>query len=138
MLFFNPKLLVFDPSFQLSFLATAGLIYFSPFFEKYFLWLPTRLGVREIATATVSAQLAVTPLLLSMTGNFSLIALPANILVLISVPYAMAFGFLAGAIGMVSSFLALPFSWVVYALLSYELFIVSMFARIPFASLSLF
>ena len=30
MLIYNPMLLLFDPSFQLSFLATLGLIVFSP------------------------------------------------------------------------------------------------------------
>lgn len=138
MLLLNPKLLRFDPSFQLSFLATLGLIYFSPFFKKYFMQLPKRFDIREIAAATVATQIAVLPLLLSMAGGFSLVALPANILVLISVPYAMLFGFLAGAVGLLFPLLAFPFSWVAYGLLSYELFVVSLFANFPFASLSLF
>ena len=36
MILINPKVLVFDTGFQLSFLATIGLVYLSPKLEKYF------------------------------------------------------------------------------------------------------
>ncbi len=40
MLLFNPMLLVFDPSFQLSFLATLGLLQLSPKIEGWLTFLP--------------------------------------------------------------------------------------------------
>jgi competence protein ComEC len=62
MLFWNPMLLLYDPSFQLSFLATAGLIYVSPLVEKYLTRVTTRFNLRSIMASTIAAQLAVMPL----------------------------------------------------------------------------
>ena len=39
MILINPFVLVFDVSFQLSFIATVAVIFFSPKIEKYFLWI---------------------------------------------------------------------------------------------------
>ena len=61
MLIANPRLLVFDLSFQLSFLATLGIILGPPRLEKFFRWLPERFGLRETALTTLSAQLGVYP-----------------------------------------------------------------------------
>ena len=137
MVLHNPYILLHDPSFQLSFLATIGLIHVAPHLEKYVLFLPKTLGFREVATATVATQLFVLPLLLYMTGELSLVALPVNLLVLFAVPATMLFGFLAGAVGFISTILSLPFAWVAYALLSYELFIIQMFDMLLFASVTL-
>ncbi len=137
MLLFNPRILVFDPSFQLSFLATIGLIYLAPSIERYFKLIPTVFQFREFAVATISTQIFVLPLLLYMTGQFSIVALPVNLLVLFAIPATMLFGFLAGTIGLFSSILALPFSVAAYLLLEYELKIVELFATLPFASVNM-
>ncbi|MBI2100590.1 MAG: ComEC/Rec2 family competence protein [Candidatus Vogelbacteria bacterium] len=91
----NPKVLVFDLGFQLSFLATAGLIYLTPRLEKRLLFLTERCGVRALAATTLAAQLAVLPWLILKTGQVPWLALPVNLIVLPAVPYAMFFGFLA-------------------------------------------
>src|SRR5262249_2074335 len=75
MLLWNPYLLVFDPGFQLSFLACAGLILFSPVFSALFARLPEGAGLKEILVTTSSAQIAVLPLLLYQSGSLSLVAL---------------------------------------------------------------
>lgn len=137
MLLANPKILVFDPSFQLSFLATLGLIYLAPRIEHYFNLVPSVWGLREFAVATVATQIFVLPLLLYQTGELSLVSLPVNLLILVFVPATMLFGFLTGAIGFVSAFLSLPFAFVSYTLLAYQLKVVELFAALPFASLSL-
>jgi len=137
MLLHNPKILIFDPSFQLSFLATVGLIYGAPLIERYFHLVPTRFQLREFATATVATQIFVLPLLLYMTGEFSLVALPVNLLVLVFIPLTMLFGFLTGAVGFVSTLLSVPFAAVAYLLLTYELQVVELFSSLPFASISL-
>lgn len=137
MIFVNPKILRFDASFQLSFLATLGLIYLAPRFGRRLSWIPKRFGLREAATATLSAQLAVTPLILSLMGTFSIVALPVNMLVLIAVPYAMFFGALAGMLGFISHIIALPFAWIAYVLLEYQLKIVELFSSLPFAEFSI-
>ncbi|MCR4306430.1 MAG: ComEC family competence protein, partial [Candidatus Yonathbacteria bacterium] len=136
MLLHNPKILMFDPSFQLSFLATLGLIYGAPLIEKYFHLVPTRFQLREFATATIATQIFVLPLLLYMTGEFSVVALPVNLLVLVFIPLTMLFGFLTGAIGFVSTVLSVPFATVSYLFLAYELQVVEFFSSLPFASVS--
>lgn len=136
MLLQNPKILMFDPSFQLSFLATLGLIYGTPLIEKYFHLVPTRFQLREFATATVATQIFVLPLLLYMTGEFSVVALPVNLLVLVFIPLTMLFGFLTGMVGFVSTVLSVPFAVASYLFLAYELQVVEFFSSLSFASIS--
>ena len=137
MLLHNPKILVFDVSFQLSFLATVGLIYFSPLIEPKVWWITEKWKLREVFVATVATQLFVLPFLLYKTGVLSLVSLPVNLLVLSAIPATMLFGFLAGTTGFVSTLLALPFAYGAYALLAYELAVVEWFARLPFAAIAL-
>ncbi|MEK7552721.1 MAG: ComEC/Rec2 family competence protein [Patescibacteria group bacterium] len=137
MIVFNPKTLVFDPGFQLSFLATAGLIYGAPLIERGLHFLPKRFGLRELTTTTVSVQLAVLPWLLYQTGQVSLYVLPANLLVLALVPAAMFFGFLSSLAGFLPTgltFLGWPVSMVAYFLASYILKIADFFASLPLAT----
>ena len=137
MLLHNPKILVFDTSFQLSFLATVGLIYFSPLVEPKVKWVTEKWKFREIVVATVATQIFVLPFLLYKTGLFSIVSLPVNLLILTAIPVTMLLGFLAGISVFVSTVLATPFAWGAYALLSYELGVVEWFARLPFASVTL-
>lgn len=94
MLMMNPLLLVYDPGFQFSFAATVGMIVLSPLVSVRLLWM-TSVFVREMFATTIAAQLAVLPILLWQSGNLSLVALPANVLVMPLIPPAMAFS--AGA-----------------------------------------
>ncbi len=133
----NPKILVFDSSFQLSFLATLALIYVSPIVEKKLQFVTPRFKLREFATATISTQIFVLPLLLYKMGELSLVRLPVNILILAFIPLTMLFGFLTGAISFISVAISLPFAFASYALLSYELKVVEIFSSLPFASISI-
>jgi competence protein ComEC len=137
MVLWNPRSLAFDPSFQLSFLATLSLILLAPKVEKYLLFITDRWQLREVATATLSTQIFVLPFLLWMTGEFSLVSLPANILILATIPATMFVGFLAGLVGFVSSALAFPFVVIANGLLSYQLWVVNTLASFPFASVIL-
>ena len=131
----NPYILVFDISFQLSFLATLGLIYVSPIFQKWFHFLPERFGIREVAGATVGVQAFVLPFILYKMGNLSLIAPITNVLVLPFIPVTMLLGFLAGSVSFILPVLGLPFAWATYLLLHGEIWIVETFSRIPFGSI---
>ncbi|MBI4136110.1 MAG: ComEC/Rec2 family competence protein [Candidatus Vogelbacteria bacterium] len=102
----NPKVLAFDLGFQLSFLATAGLIYLTPRLEKRLTFLTARWGVRTLVAATLAAQLTVLPWLVFRTGQVPWLALPVNLVVLPVVPYAMLAGFLTMALGFLPGVLA--------------------------------
>ncbi len=94
MLLWNPLYLAFDPGFGLSVVATAGLIWLAPIIETF---LPTKNAfLKNTLATTLAAQIAVLPLLLYFTGNLSLVAIPANIVAALVVPFAMAFSYLAG------------------------------------------
>ncbi len=134
MVLHNPMIVAFDPSFQLSFVATLGLITISPLLEKYFLWVTPRFGARDIVLATLSTQIMVLPLLLSMTGMFSVVALPANLLILPVVPFAMLFGFVTSLIVFVATSMAIPFAWITTLLLWYQLMVAKFFGALPFSS----
>lgn len=139
MILHNPKILMFDLSFQLSFLATLGLLYGAPILEKKLGgtldYKKRKFQLRELAVATLATQIFVLPLILYQMGEISLVALPVNLLILMLIPLTMLFGFLAGIVGFVSTILALPFSFIAYALLEYELTIVDLFSKLSFASI---
>lgn len=133
----NPKILRFDASFQLSFMATLGLIYLSPIAENWFKFVPQKFKLKEMTIATVSAQIFVLPLLVYKTGVFSVVSLPVNFLILPFIPLTMFFGFTTGVSGMISGVLSAPFGWVSYILTQYELWIVGVFSKLPFASVTI-
>jgi len=132
----NPRILAFDVSFQLSFLATIGLIYVSPLIEPKLRFVPERFGLREIVTATLATQIFVLPFLLYTTGVFSVVSLVANLFILPLVPLTMLVGFLTGVLGFITTTLSLPFAWSATAFLSFMLFIVEKLASLPFAAVS--
>jgi len=131
----NPKVLVFDPSFQLSFLATLALIYIVPIVDKYLKIVPEKWGFRLVVATTLATQVTVLPLLIYSMGNFSLVSLPANILVLLIIPITMLMGFIATLIALLSPVLALPFSYIAYLLLSWILGVSSTLGNLSFASI---
>lgn len=137
MILFNPFILVFDVSFQLSFIATVAVIFLAPRIEKYFTWVPRRFGLQDIVAVTFAAYIFVLPFILYKMGNLSMVALPANILILPFIPITMLFGFLTGIMGLISYFLSTPFGFLSTILLKYELLVVGFFSRIPFASFTI-
>ncbi len=137
MLVWNPMLLVFDPSFQLSMLATIGLISFTPLVSMRLGWISERLGLREIVSSTIATQLTVLPLLLYQGGNLSLVALPANVLALIPVPFAMLFSLIAALAGALIGSYAIFFAAPAYVLLAYIIGVAEFFSSLPFASVAI-
>ncbi|MDO8444310.1 MAG: ComEC/Rec2 family competence protein [bacterium] len=138
MILVNPFVLRYDTGFQLSFLAFAGLIYFSPIFQKIFerkqfKKLPD--GIKSPLVATLGAQLAVFPLIWWQFGRISLIAPVANILVLPLIPLSMALIFVTGMLTLVYFPLGQISGFIAWPVLEYIVKIVEILAKIPFASI---
>ena len=136
MVLFNPHILLFDPSFQLSFLATFGLIHLSPIFERIFVNTTSFLGLRQILSSTLATQAFVVPFLIWKTGQVSIISLVANVFVLPAVPVSM---FLSGVLGIVGSFvpvLGVIVSFPTTLFLSYIITTASTLSHVPFASVA--
>ena len=134
MVFLNPYLLLYDLGFQFSFMATLGLILVAPRFETFVSDGLSKFSIKEFLVATLATQVAVLPLLLYYIGEVSLVAVAVNVLVLPVVAPAMLATFVAGALGMVSPTLALPFAFLAHLVLSYIIGIALFFASLPFAS----
>jgi competence protein ComEC len=135
MLIQNPNIFLHDPSFQLSFLATLGLILLAKPIENHLRFIPEKFGLRGTIATTFATQIFVSPFILYMMGQISIIGVIVNILVLPFIPITMFFVFLTGALGFISFPLSQVVGWIAHFLLSYELFMVEHFARLPFAAL---
>lgn len=128
MILYNPKVLIYDLGFQLSFLATLGLILFAPILEKRLKFLPNFLQIRETFLMTISAQVFTLPLILFHFQRFSFISPLANVFVLPFVPFAMLFGFLAVVFNYFSDFLSFLFGFVGYLVLRILMILIDFFA----------
>ena len=135
MLMWNPKDLVFDPSFQLSFLALIGLIYGTPIVEKFLTKIPEKFGLRTIISATLATQALVFPYLLYNMGSFSLVFLLSNLLILPILPVVMLLGFVGTLVAFISTILAWPVVFASHLLLSWVLSIADFLGNLSFASI---
>ncbi len=97
----NPRILLFDLGFQLSFLAVAGLFIFGSIASKIFFWVPVRFGFRETITASLAAQIFTTPIIVWHFAILSLSALFANLLILPTIPLLMAATAIALGVGLI-------------------------------------
>jgi len=136
MVMWSPHVLLYDPGFQLSVIATLGLIHIAPLISERLPFITNQFGLRDIVGATIGTQIAVLPLLLYQMGLLSLVALPVNILILPLIPLAMFFSFAAGAFGALFGSAAVWLALPAHFLLSYTLLTVELFGRIPLASIS--
>lgn len=133
MVFINPLILRYDPSFQLSFMATFALIALTPYVQK---WMG-KFGqtiVGEMAASTLAVEAFLFPYLLWMNGYFAFVSFPANILVLAFLPFAMLAGFIATLISYAALSVSYPFSMVSFIVLRYILRIVEIASHFTFVS----
>ncbi len=137
MLIINPYLLVYDPGFQLSFLATLGLILLSPEFEIRMPRIPSALGIRGYLATTLGTQLFVLPILLYSMGTLSFVSVLANVLVLPMVPIAMFLTFITGIVASVIAPLGIFVGFIAHLSLTYIIKIAELLSTVPFASVTI-
>ncbi|MEK9180528.1 MAG: ComEC/Rec2 family competence protein [Patescibacteria group bacterium] len=127
----NPKVLVFDAGFQLSFLAVLGIIYLVPVLTR-------ALGIRDfgfmswkqIFLMTVAAQAMTAPILIVQFQNFSLTAFVANMLVLGFIPLVTIGGFILAILSFLFYPAAALFSFFVAPFADLIILIVNLSAKI--------
>lgn len=122
MLFIDPTLLS-DVGFQLSFAATAGILYIKPLFGK-------KEGIISEVSTTITAQIATLPILLANFGTYSIYSVLVNGLVLWTVPILMMIGGLGAILGLILAPLGQLLIYLCYPLLLYFENIVNFFGRI--------
>ena len=130
MLLWNPRLLLDDVGFQLSFVATSALLFIHPRCEHVFSFIPDVVGIRTAVSSSCIAIVSTLPIVVWHFGQLSVIAPIANAIVLPMVPFLIMFGVL-GMIGGV--WLALPAFSLSFLLLR----LVQVLSSLPFASLTI-
>ena len=97
---------LWDVGFQLSLLATAGLVFFGAAVERRLHRWPG--WIREPVALTLAAQLTTLPVILVNFERLSLVAPIANVLVVPFVPIAMLFSALVSVVGVLNGSVHLP------------------------------
>lgn len=137
MILINPWILVYDVSFQLSFLATLGLIYMTPITERWFTRVPKKGGLREAISTTLATNIVVLPFVAYKMGLASIISVPINLLIIPLIPYVMFGGFVSVMASFIAPIFGLPFALVTEKALGSILSLVDFGGRLPFASVAI-
>lgn len=130
MIFINPKILFWDVGFQLSFLATLGIVYGMPVLTERFKNWPDLFKLKEIFFTTICALATTLPLTMYYFNQFGSYAILVNLLVLPLIPTIMTLGFLT-----MLPFLAPGFAFLCEKLLSLIIFIAEKFSDAPYSKL---
>lgn len=135
MLLLNPQWLT-DLSFQLSFLATLGLIILFPMFDRL---LPGK-GVllREDLVTTFAAQVMVWPLIAYRFGQVSLFSPLVNTLVLWTVPISTIFGLVTTTLAIFVKQIGFLIMLPINLLLTYFVQVVERFSALNLGFYSIF
>lgn len=138
MLLFNFSLMK-NLSFQLSFLATLGIILATKRSKRYFTrgWMErAKYWFMENIKITLSAQLFTLPIIFYNFHRISLVAPIANLAIEWTIQPIMVLGFSAAIIGFIFQPLGWVISWLVWVPLTYLIVVVEFLAKIPLASIS--
>ena len=143
----NP-LVLWDVGFQLSFMATFGLILLVPLLEQHTSQLLGQTWskqafqsfislIREVILVTIAAQIMVTPLLLYHFDRLTVVGLLTNLLIVPVQPLVMIFGTLATVGGIIYSGFGQILGWFVWLPLTWTVSIVRWTAGFAWAEVEL-
>ena len=128
--------IIWDASFQLSFLGTLGIVLFTPYFQRLLRpieHVPVGHIISENIAVTLAAQVATWPLLALYFHVFSRIALVTNMLTVPLLGILILLGVLISGIGLLFMPFALLIGWVALLLINYVAWIVQWTANLPWA-----
>jgi len=144
----QPQVL-WDASFQLSFLAMAGLIFISPYLQN---WgrkgvmaavgkegTAASLGnfISDSFAVTLAAILATWPIIAHYFHVVSFVGLPATFFAVLALPGIIIISALVAGVGLLAPLLAQVIGWVSWLFLSYFMIVVRAFDALPFSSIKL-
>ena len=122
MLLFSPSY-IYEIGFWLSSLATFSLIVLEPKIYPLLSIIPEI--IRKDFSTTLSAQIAVTPIILYTFKQFNILSPIYNVLILWTVPPIMILGAISGLLGLLSPFLGHASSLLIYPFTSWFIFVTS-------------
>ena len=137
-----------DVGFQLSFMATLGLITLMSPLEQLAMYLTGRFLpaapanfllalLNELLLMTLAAQIITTPLIVYHFGRLSLISLLTNLLIAPAQPFIMTLGALATGAGLLWLPLGEVLGWLAWLPLTWTITLVEWTARWPHAAVEL-
>jgi len=137
MLFVDPSLIT-NIGFQLSFLATLGIVVLCPFLKEKFdkLKIPNLFSWKDVLSMSLAAQIFSLPILIYNFGYFSSATPFANLLLTPILPYLMTIGFLVLIAGSVWFHLGLFLSFPLWILTNYFLIVADFFSHFPYLKFS--
>ncbi len=133
-LIFNPQSL-FTASFQLSFLATFGLLYLYPKFSTCFGKIKNKFlnSVWEIVCVTLSAQIALIPLLVFYFGKLSIVSFVLNLIIVPIIPIIIGLFFVFYISTFISYYVSLSLSFLLSYLLNFVLYVINYSAGLDYS-----
>jgi len=143
MVVFDPGLVLFNVGFQLSFLATLGIVVLVPLLTVGE-WPPPLWGLRDIAFQSVAATLFTQPVIFYTFHTVSVVGLAANMAILPVIPIIMILGFGWSTLAMFALIgdhfppfslhgIVTLFGLPLYGFLAYVVSAATWFATMPFA-----
>lgn len=144
----NP-LIMWEVGFQLSFSATLGIMLYAERLQQAaWRWLARRSDAEtanrisrpflEILIVSLSAQVLTLPLVAAQFGQISLVALPANLLVLPAQPALLTLGGLATLVGMAWPAAGQLLAWTTWLFIHYTLEVVRALATVSGAAVPVY
>ncbi|MEW6555883.1 MAG: DNA internalization-related competence protein ComEC/Rec2 [Elusimicrobiota bacterium] len=136
-LIYNP-LTLFEAGFQMSFSATLGIIYFFPKFQsalkthmlpKFINWF------LSVFLASLSAQIAIAPLMAYYFNKVSIIAIISNLIILPLIGVLLAAGFALYFTSLVGTMLLPVVAKITSGFVSLIVFLVDVFANVPYSTI---
>lgn len=131
----NPLYIWGDTGWYLSFLAFYGVLVLAPLIHQRLPGKERRGVLGLLIIESLCAQIMTAPYIIYTFKQLSLLALPANLLVVPLVPFAMLLSLLAGLAGMIAAAISGWFAWPARIILTYMLDLAAVFARVPHALL---
>ncbi len=133
-LIINPQTL-FTASFQLSFLATLGIVYLYPKFKTAFGNIRNKFlsFIWDLLCVTLSAQFALIPLLIFYFGKISIISFLLNLIIVPLVPIIITLFLIFCVFVFISSHAATGIAFIIYCILKFVLYLIELTTLIPFA-----
>jgi len=141
MIWFNPFLLFYDLGFQLSFLATAGILLFYPLWDGSPFWQQNIFNnsggriIKQTILCCFSALFLVIPWLIYKTQNVSLVTPLTNILIIPFIPLILGGGIITAIFSFFIYPLGLFFGFCLNLILIYFIKIISYFANLSWAEI---
>lgn len=136
MLLFNPLLLRYDLGFQLSFLATLGILWVVPYYGRFAPRNNILKKFGEMMVMTIAVELFVLPIILFSFHTFSLLIIIGNLLVFL-VPWIMAASFVASLLFLMLPGAHLFLAWISFVMLAAITRSVEWLGSIPEASITI-